>query len=139
MPHRKHKSILACVALSILCLPETAFARLGNQNAPPYVQDPDHPWHSLGAALLIRTGHDGVAFSHGQLDLLYWSNTKHLLSGPSHENALSAMDNFIRSRAAAKVKDPLERAWLQPRPKARSLSNAPSSSGGSPSSYEVWR
>jgi hypothetical protein len=113
MPHRKHKSILACVALSILCLPETAFARLGNQNAPPYVQDPDHPWHSLGAALLIRTGHDGVAFSHGQLDLLYWSNTKHLLSGPSHENALSAMDNFIRSRAAAKVKDPLERAWLQ--------------------------
>jgi hypothetical protein len=113
MPHRKHKSILACVALSMLCLPETVFARLGNENAPPYVQDGDHPWHSLSAALFVRTGPDGVAYSHGQLDILYWSTTKHLLSGPSHETALRAMDDFIAGHAAAKVRDPLERAWLQ--------------------------
>lgn len=105
--------LLAALVLAILGSPGAAFAQLKEENSPPYLIDPSHPWHALGAALFIRTDSDGSAFSRAQLDLLYWQNTKYLLSGPSHEAALRVMDDFIRTRAEARVRDSLQRAWLQ--------------------------
>jgi hypothetical protein len=67
----------------------------------------------LNETLFVRTAPDGKRFGLDELDILYWARTKHLLDGPSHQNALAVLDEFIATHGERLVQDPLKRAWLQ--------------------------
>ena len=78
-----------------------------------YDPDPQHLWNRLHRALWVRTGRDGKEYGHDRLDPLLWSETKHLLQGNSHEQAVAVLDEFLAEHGEKLVKDPLKRAILQ--------------------------
>jgi hypothetical protein len=55
----------------------------------------------------------GEAYGYSELDPLFWSNTRHLLTAPSRQQALQVLDGFLRSHAERLVHDPLKRALMQ--------------------------
>jgi hypothetical protein len=80
------------------------------------IYDPkaDHPWNRLHRALFVRLGFQGEEVGHDEIDPLLWPQTKHLLSGQSHEDVLRALDEFFKHESSAEqVRDPLKRAMLQ--------------------------
>ncbi len=44
---------------------------------------------------------------------LLWTDTRHLLTGASHRQALACLDEFLRTHAESKVRGPVKRAVLQ--------------------------
>jgi hypothetical protein len=76
-------------------------------------QDPGHLWNRLHDALFTRVAPDGVRFGATELDILYWDNTRHLLTPPSQQLALAVLDEFIREHGERLVRDPARRALLQ--------------------------
>jgi hypothetical protein len=91
----------------------------GAPSAPPspgglYDADPKHLWNRLNEALFVRVApDDSEQFGSGELDILFWDTTKHLLTSPSHERALNALDEFIRTHGERLIRDPVKRALLQ--------------------------
>lgn len=75
--------------------------------------DPNHLWNRLNETLFVRTAPDGKKYGLDELDILYWFRTKHLLVGPSHQNALAILDEFIDKHGEHLIHDPLKRALLQ--------------------------
>jgi hypothetical protein len=112
---------LALVALGLwlsgLDSPIGAAARPGPQpvQLPVKVYDPNpqHLWNRLHRALWVRTGPDGKEYGHDRLDPLLWLETKHLVEGRSHEQAIEVLDEFLAKRGEKLVKEPLKRAILQ--------------------------
>jgi hypothetical protein len=93
-------------------------AAAGSQNGPPtaagpYHPVPQHPWNRLHHHLQVRTAVDGREFGLDEVDPLLWRETKHLLSGPSHTQALGLLDEFLRTAGDRLISDPLKRAVLQ--------------------------
>jgi hypothetical protein len=78
-----------------------------------YDPEPQHLWNRLHRALWVRAGPDGQEYGHDRLDPLLWMETKYLLEGKSHEQAIAALDDFLASQAEKRVSDPLKRALLQ--------------------------
>jgi hypothetical protein len=78
-----------------------------------YDPDPQHLWNRLHRALWVRTGPDGKEYGHDRLDPLLWMETKHLVEGRSHEQAIVVLDEFLEKRGEKLVKEPLKRAILQ--------------------------
>jgi hypothetical protein len=78
-----------------------------------YDADPQHLWNRLHRALWVRTGPDGKAYGHDRLDPLLWAETKYLLEGKAHEQAVAALDEFLARHGEKLVNDPLRRAVLQ--------------------------
>jgi hypothetical protein len=78
-----------------------------------YDRDPDHIWNRLHRALFVRAAADGQIFGQDTLDPLLWGNTKHLLEGDSHKDALRLVGQFVREHSASLTADPLKRAILQ--------------------------
>ena len=71
-------------------------------------------WDRLNDALFVRAASDdGEQYGRAELDILFWSSTKHLLTSPSHERAIRVLDEFIRTRGERLIQDPLKRALLQ--------------------------
>jgi hypothetical protein len=68
---------------------------------------------ALRKALFTRTADDGRTFGTQDLDILFWSTTEHLLTQPSHSQALKALDDFIAKGGEQELRDPVRRAWLQ--------------------------
>jgi hypothetical protein len=75
--------------------------------------DPQHLWNRLQRALWVRTGPDGKEYGNDRLDPLLWRETRHLLEGESHEQAIAVLDEFLTARGENLVHDPLKRAILQ--------------------------
>jgi len=75
--------------------------------------DPNHPWNQLYGMLFIRPAWNGKLYGQDEMDPLYWGTTRYLLDGPLHQKALAALDLFIQSGSAQRIKDPLKRALLQ--------------------------
>ncbi|HYL10763.1 MAG TPA: hypothetical protein VEU31_08500 [Candidatus Acidoferrales bacterium] len=75
--------------------------------------DPKHIWNRLYDAIFIRKDATGATHGAEELDPLFWSETHHLLTGPSHQHALDVLDEFLRSHAENQIRDPMKRAWLQ--------------------------
>lgn len=67
----------------------------------------------LNDALLVRTAPDGERFGSTELDILFWADTRHLLTSPSREKATRVLDEFIRKHGERSIRDPLQRAMLQ--------------------------
>jgi len=79
------------------------------------IYDPDrqHVWNRLHRALWVRSGPDGKEYGHDRLDPLLWMETKHLLEGKSHEQAIAVLDEFLTAHGEKLVNNPLKRAILQ--------------------------
>jgi hypothetical protein len=78
-----------------------------------YDPDPQHLWNRLHWALWVRAGQDGKEYGHDRLDPLLWPETKYLLEGKSHEQAITVLDEFLTAHGENLVHDPLRRAILQ--------------------------
>jgi hypothetical protein len=128
---RKMASTLARIARLAVPLTSVALAAAGfvpaglnrfNATAAPvsapahvtiYDPDPRHLWNRLHRALWVRTGPDGKEYGHDRLDPLLRKETKHLLEGESHAQAIAVLDEFLAARGEKLVNDPLKRAVLQ--------------------------
>jgi hypothetical protein len=56
---------------------------------------------------------DGRPYGPDELDPLLWYYTEHLLSGSSHQQAVTLLDEFLSTHAERLIADPLKRAMLQ--------------------------
>ena len=87
------------------------------QSAPPtlaiYASDPDHIWNRLFRLFYVRHARDGQQYGGDELDPYLWWQTKYLLSGSSHDEALKLLDEFREQHSERAVTDPLKRALLQ--------------------------
>ncbi len=78
-----------------------------------YDSDTNQLWNRLNETLFIRTAPDGDKYGLDRLDILYWAETKHLFTEPSHRQALTILDEFINTHGEKLIHDPLKRALLQ--------------------------
>lgn len=87
------------------------------QSAPPtlaiYASDPDHIWNRLFRLFYVRHARDGQQYGGDELDPYLWWQTKYLLSGSSHDEALKLLDEFREQHSERAVTDPLKRALFQ--------------------------
>jgi hypothetical protein len=78
-----------------------------------YDRQPDHLWNRLHQALFVRTTPKGKTLGQDDVDPPLWPRTQHLLIGPSHEDALRLLGEFLTRDGDKLVRDPLKRAVLQ--------------------------
>ncbi|MBI4219289.1 MAG: hypothetical protein HY682_04020 [Chloroflexi bacterium] len=78
-----------------------------------YDPDPEHLWNRLFRTLFRRVTADGKEYGNDTLDPLLWRDTSHLLSGPSHSEAMAPLDEFLSTSGEQQVRDPVRRAMLQ--------------------------
>jgi hypothetical protein len=78
-----------------------------------YDSDTNHLWNRLNETLFERTAQDGKKFGLDELDILYWARTTNLLTGVSHQQAISVLDEFINTHGEKLIQDPLKKALLQ--------------------------
>jgi hypothetical protein len=104
--------VLAAVAL----WKAAVFAHHATESAPSvaiYDSNPSHLWNRLYAALLVRTDRRGQRFGDDSLDPMLWLESEHLLSNPSHQNVVRALDEFLETHGENLVRDPIKRAILE--------------------------
>jgi hypothetical protein len=78
-----------------------------------YDPDADHPWNRVFRALYRRTAANGAEYGSDELDPLLWLDTTQLLDGPSHQQAVQVLDEFLATQAEQLIRDPLKRAMFQ--------------------------
>jgi hypothetical protein len=87
------------------------------QQAVPATQifssDPGHLWNRLHDCLFVRETADGTRYGADTLDPLLWDQTTHLLTGLSHNRAISCLDEFLQTHAERIERNILKRAILQ--------------------------
>ena len=81
--------------------------------AGPYDANPSHIWNRLHRQFFVRTARNGKEYGINELDPLLWWETKYLVSGPSHQQAMSLLDEFLSTHAEKLITDPFKRAMLQ--------------------------
>ena len=102
-----------CLLSIVACVPSPRDASSASSEPGLYDPDPAHLWNRLHRALFIRTTADGREFGHDEVDpLLFW-NTKHLLTGRTHEQAIGLLDEFLEKKGEDLIRDPVKRAILQ--------------------------
>jgi len=79
----------------------------------PYDANPKHLWNRLNEVLFVRAAPDGERYGSAELDILFWGDTQHLITSPSHEKAIQVLEEFIRKHGERLIRDPLKRALLQ--------------------------
>jgi hypothetical protein len=89
--------------------------RPAEADAPDTTFDPDpqHPWNRLHRLLYSRATQEGKVYDQESLEPLFIPESRFLVEGPTHEQALKLLDEFLRERADQRIKDPLKRAVLQ--------------------------
>lgn len=110
--------LLALAAIPSLLLLESGRNRLSAAEAPadprlttPYSVDPADSWNRLHQALFVRTAPDGTRRAHTTDPLLYSGGT-FLLDGEAHQNALTALDQFLAAPGRP-AQTPIRRVALQ--------------------------
>lgn len=109
-------SALILTTLAAVVLWQThALARrdLSTPSVAVYNSDPSDISNRLYEALLVRKDRQGKTIGEDSLDPLLWLETEHLLSEPSHRQAIQVLDEFLNTHAEKQVRDPLKRALLQ--------------------------
>jgi hypothetical protein len=107
------KWITVAVAL-ITLFTQAAFAQpLPSAENTIYNSDTNHLWNRLNETLFERATQDGKKYGLDELDILYWFRTKNLLVEPSHQQALTILEEFINTHGEKLIRDPLKRALLQ--------------------------
>ena len=96
------------------------FAAIGSLPAPwvragdeLFDPDPRHPWNRLHRFLYVRTLGSGKTLDYDGLDAPVSRLGKFLIVEPSHKQALILLDDFLKTNADKRIKDPLKRALMQ--------------------------
>jgi hypothetical protein len=92
-------------------------AQIQSQAAQPtqaiYDSDPEQIWNRLFRLFYVRHARDGRQYGGDELDPYLWPETKYLLSGSSHYEALQLLDGFLKQHSERLGRDPLKRALFQ--------------------------
>jgi hypothetical protein len=111
---RRRLQLAVLVASVSLCgMSRAPVSRSPASSAAIFDPDPNHLWNRVNAVLFLRTDRSGTEYGAGAIDLLLWNGTTYLLTGTSHQRALSLLDEFLRTHAENQVTDPVKRAWFQ--------------------------
>jgi hypothetical protein len=78
-----------------------------------YAPDPDHIWNRLFRLFYVRHARNGDQYGGDELDPYLWWQTKYLLSGSSHDEALKLLDEFLQQHSEKLIRNPLRRAVFQ--------------------------
>jgi hypothetical protein len=78
-----------------------------------YAADPDHIWNRLFRLFYVRHTRDGREYGGDELDPYLWPETKYLLRGSFHDEALKSLDEFLQQHSERLIADPLKRALFQ--------------------------
>lgn len=78
-----------------------------------YDPNPNHLWNRIFRQLHVRKAWDEREYGGDVLDPLLWGETHYLITGPSHQQALSVLDKFLSTHGERLITDPLKRALLQ--------------------------
>ena len=78
-----------------------------------YDPNPEHLWNRVFRQFYRRISTDGTEYGAAELDPLLWFDTKYLLNGTSHQQALEVLDEFLLTQAENLICDPLKRAMFQ--------------------------
>src|SRR6185503_5531446 len=108
-------AVMLLLLAYLLLAPAILAQGLQNNQTATFDPDPQHLCNRLNATLFLRVADDGKKYGLEELDIQYWSRTKHLIEGPSHERALKILDEFIAQHGENLIRDPWKRAMLQRR------------------------
>lgn len=78
-----------------------------------YDSDPDNIWNRLFRLSYVRNDRTGHQYGGDELDPYLWSGTRYLLSGPSHDQALKLLDEFLQQHSEKLILDRVKRAVFQ--------------------------
>lgn len=78
-----------------------------------YDRDPNHIWNRLFRLFYMRTGKNGQQYGGEELDPYVRLETRYLIEGPSHDEAVKLLDDFLQQHAELVIRDRLKRAWMQ--------------------------
>ena len=78
-----------------------------------YDPEPQHIWNRLYRQFHVRVTSDGKEYGSDDLDPLLWWETKYLISGPSHQQAINLLDEFLATHAERLIAQPLKQAMFQ--------------------------
>lgn len=78
-----------------------------------YDAEPQHIWNRLHRQFHVRVTSDGKEYGSDDLDPLLWWETKYLISGPSHQQAINLLDKFLATHAERLIAQPLKQAMFQ--------------------------
>lgn len=106
------KTIGTIIAVVLFCVIESQGDTTTAENTI-YDSDTNHLWNRLNETLFVRTAPEGDKYGLDRLDILYWAETKHLFTEPSHRQALTILDEFINTHGEKLIHDSLKRALLQ--------------------------
>jgi len=76
-------------------------------------RDRNHIWNRLFRLFYVRTGKNGQHYGGQELDPYVRVETRYLVEGPSHDEAVKLLDDFLQQHAELLIRDPLKRAWMQ--------------------------
>lgn len=88
----------------------------GSETAPTvsiYDPDPQHLWNRVHAAIMVRTGPDGIAYGQDRLEPLLWAESTHLLQGDAADRVVQVLGEFVRNGGDLLIGDTTKRALLQ--------------------------
>src|SRR4051794_677549 len=77
-----------------------------------FAPEAKHPWNRLHRLLYTRAAQDGKPYLYEGLEAPVAAGSHFLIDGPSHKQAVAILDEFLRTGADARIKDPLKRALL---------------------------
>jgi hypothetical protein len=78
-----------------------------------YDSNPTHIWNQLFSELFIRQDREGRKYGVDELDPLLWTETRFLLSEPSHGSALRILDEFLKAQGQNQVHDSVKKAVME--------------------------
>jgi hypothetical protein len=86
---------------------------VSSANQEVYSPAPDHIWNRLFRLFYVRHARNGDRYGGDEVDPYLWEETKYLLTGPSHDEALKVLDEFLQQHSEKLIRDPLRRAVFQ--------------------------
>jgi len=113
------KSVFVGLSLSfcawfplVLASPQGSRSSESNYGCCVYGSNPEQIWNRLFSILFIRK-HEGGTYGADELDPLLWTETRFLLSEPSHGSALHLLDEFLEAQGQNQVHDSVKKAVLE--------------------------
>ena len=83
-----------------------------SNDSGPYDPRPNHIWNRVHGQFFVRVSRGGKEFGYDELDPLLWWETKYLISGQSHQQAMSLLNEFLATHAERLIADPLKRVAM---------------------------
>jgi hypothetical protein len=96
----------------VLASPQVSRSSESSYGCCVYDSNPGQIWNRLFSILFIRQ-YQGGTYWADELDPLLWTETRFLLSEPSHGSALHLLDEFLEAQGQNQVHDSVKKAVLE--------------------------